>query len=647
MSKRENNTKHKTYQNRNSLPIISSQRRLSSNINNNKNNKTVPSQQQQQQPKPPLAQKKISSDTLTTPTQPKLPIIQPPTKPAPNPINITTTTPSSSTTSTTSKTFLLRPSDKNVYYICCPECKSTIPNIEKYSITPTTNEIHLHITCSKCNINSQPYPLQQLLPSSEQFLSNMSTLSFISTCSIHPTSKNNYYCIKCNKSLCYSCSREIHASHPILTLEEYFREIDKQLPFHNTTEFDNYVNKFTAQNEEYKVNIVSKINKEIVLLSQIKKQVEESLINNTNINMKLCSLLKTLYTNYLQYNNYIHLISNFDRICQLNTNTFTINDNTPIYTSSTQLITYFNHNHIIHPYHIHKKRIHSFNGHLSVINSIIQLSFYDNALITGSSDKTIKIWETYNTYACIATLHGHTRAVNVLCELKNKLLASGSSDCYIIIWDVFTRTSVTYIDAHSSFIFGLIQLSDDRVVSGSDDKTIRIWKDDFTPLSCIAFTSNVFSCIEIRTDDNMQRKRIAVGLADNDIYLCYINHRYFDVVQKEKLSGHTGCVRTLLQLKSGHLVSGSNDNTIKIWDVIKKECICTLKDHYLFVNALLELRDGRLVSAAFDDSVRFWNVDNYQSLITIKEDSSNNAIVELKDGRIAIGKSSNVVSLWY
>ena len=151
MSKRENNTKHKTYQNRNSLPILSSQRRLSSNINNNKNNKTVPSQQQQ--PKPPLAQKKISSDNLIS-TQPKLPIIQPPTKPTPNPPTITTTTPSSSITS---KTFLLSPSDKNVYYICCPECKSTIPNIEKYSITPTTNEIHLHITCSKCNINSQPY----------------------------------------------------------------------------------------------------------------------------------------------------------------------------------------------------------------------------------------------------------------------------------------------------------------------------------------------------------------------------------------------------------------------------------------------------------------------------------------------------------
>ena len=60
----------------------------------------------------------------------------------------------------------------------------------------------------------------------------------------------------------------------------------------------------------------------------------------------------------------------------------------------------------------------------------------------------------------------------------------------------------------------------------------------------------------------------------------------------------------LIELKNGDLVSGSCDNTIKIWNIETCECSQTLSEHTDAVFNLFELKNGNIVSGSRDGSMK-------------------------------------------
>lgn len=534
--------------------------------------------------------------------------------------------------------------DASHHYLTCPQCRTTIPVINKYTIDKKAPyNINVSLNCSKCSYIGKEYPLTTIT----QSLNGKDSVSFCNFCDKHETKKISYHCTRCNENICEKCSYEFHKQHQILTYKEYYNEIDIKLPFQSIEQYEKYSDEYLKKNESYKKIIIDKINKKILEYSNTKKEIESSLEKNMIINKNLISFVKILYRNYLSNNSSIQIIENFNHIYQNNKNQFDREASSlSIEYLSRALITYFESNHIIHPYHIHSSIIFDTKGHKSGISAMIQLSHSRNPIITGSLDKTIKIWESNRTYACIKTLEGHSRAINVLCEFKSGLVGSASSDCTVIIWDVVHYIKITTVLAHSSFVFGLFQIDDTRIITGSDDCTVMIWSNQFKNLGKIQFTNEAFCVIEVKSDDQT-RKRIAVGLGDYSIWLCYVNNKYYDVTQKEALQGHKGSVRTLATMVDGRLLSGSNDNTIKVWDIIQKRCLCTLENHYLYLNCIIQLKDGRIVSGSFDDTIKIWNVENFKCLTTLSGHRSFNCVIELIDGRLASGSSDNYLSLWY
>ena len=80
------------------------------------------------------------------------------------------------------------------------------------------------------------------------------------------------------------------------------------------------------------------------------------------------------------------------------------------------------------------------NGHSDYVNSVA-FNHSETLLASGSSDNTIKLWNL-ETKTEIASLHGHNNWVrSVEFNHNGTLLASGSNDKTIKLWNVETKNN--------------------------------------------------------------------------------------------------------------------------------------------------------------------------------------------------------------
>ena len=58
-------------------------------------------------------------------------------------------------------------------------------------------------------------------------------------------------------------------------------------------------------------------------------------------------------------------------------------------------------------------------------------------------------------------------------------------------------------------------------------------------------------------------------------------------------------------------MSGSGDNTLKVWDAQTGKETLTLKEHSRLVNSVSFSPDGkRIVSGSWDDTVKVWDISS-------------------------------------
>ncbi|PGH04342.1 hypothetical protein AJ79_07122 [Helicocarpus griseus UAMH5409] len=110
-----------------------------------------------------------------------------------------------------------------------------------------------------------------------------------------------------------------------------------------------------------------------------------------------------------------------------------------------------------------------FRGHT---NGVMCLQFEDNILATGSYDTTIKIWDT-ETGQELRTLRGHQSGIRCL-QFDDTKLISGSLDRTIKVWNWRTGECMSTYTGHQD---GVICLHFDSTIlaSGSMDNTVKIW----------------------------------------------------------------------------------------------------------------------------------------------------------------------------
>ncbi|GAB4291522.1 MAG: hypothetical protein Fur0025_26780 [Oscillatoriaceae cyanobacterium] len=114
-------------------------------------------------------------------------------------------------------------------------------------------------------------------------------------------------------------------------------------------------------------------------------------------------------------------------------------------------------------------------GHVNNINSVA-FSPDGKILASGSADNTIKLWDV-TTRQLRYTLSSNQGVIySVAFSGDGKMLASGSSSGQIQLWNALTGVAIKSLPAHSGLVESVAFSPDGRTLaSASADKTIKIW----------------------------------------------------------------------------------------------------------------------------------------------------------------------------
>ncbi|KAI0383003.1 WD40 repeat-like protein [Hypomontagnella monticulosa] len=274
-----------------------------------------------------------------------------------------------------------------------------------------------------------------------------------------------------------------------------------------------------------------------------------------------------------------------------------------------------------------KARAVYLNGHM---DSVYCQQFDENKVITGSRDKTIRIWDMH-TLQCRLII-GPPDVVNDTSLLFD---AAGDPTHYALYTDNRQTVSsvpvtVSFPIHHSASILCL-QYDDDILVTGSSDSTCIVYsvRSGYRPVRRLEF--HTAAVLDLAFDDKY------IVTCSKDCSIVVWDRATFTVVKQ--LNGHTGPVNAV-QLRGNTLVSCSGDFTVKLWNIDSGKVIRDFTGHTKGLACSQFSDDGRFVASAGSDKViRIWDANTGECLREIQAHESlvRSLHIDSASGRLVSG----------
>uniref|UniRef100_A0A1X7VHF9 U3 small nucleolar RNA-associated protein 13 C-terminal domain-containing protein n=1 Tax=Amphimedon queenslandica TaxID=400682 RepID=A0A1X7VHF9_AMPQE len=123
------------------------------------------------------------------------------------------------------------------------------------------------------------------------------------------------------------------------------------------------------------------------------------------------------------------------------------------------------------------KLMGTLKGHRRGVWSV-QFSPVDQCVLTSSSDNTLRLWSV-SDFSTLKTFEGHSNSIlKAIFINKGQAVASVANDGLLKIWSVKTNECLTTLDAHEDKVWSLATPNDGRsLFTGSSDTTVCEWKD--------------------------------------------------------------------------------------------------------------------------------------------------------------------------
>ncbi|KAG0430309.1 hypothetical protein HPB47_022798, partial [Ixodes persulcatus] len=285
-------------------------------------------------------------------------------------------------------------------------------------------------------------------------------------------------------------------------------------------------------------------------------------------------------------------------------------------------------------------------GHSMDVRAVAAAHFPDGAIVTGSRDRTTRIWipnEGSPDYFESQCLTGPTNFVSSVCtvppsdQYPSGLILVGSNDCCIYCFSPENPQPLYKLLGHSGVVCALAAGQFGTLLSGSWDKSARVWFGQKCMLTLEGHQGPVWA-VQILPKQGL----MLTGSADKTV-------RLWRAGKCERVfSGHEDCVRGLAVLSNLEFLSSSNDCTVRHWRATG-DCLRIYNGHTNFVYSICVLPDGggeEFVTCGEDRTLRVW-ASGGECLQTLRLPAQSIwSVACLANGDIIAGSSDGVARVF-
>ena len=249
-------------------------------------------------------------------------------------------------------------------------------------------------------------------------------------------------------------------------------------------------------------------------------------------------------------------------------------------------------------------RDHPEDAHTECVYTIQYLGRH---LVSGSRDRTLRIWNLDTLRLAKPPLHGHLGSV--LClqfddQKEEDIIISGSSDCHVIIWRFSTGQKLKQLNhAHKESVLNL-RFDKRFLVTCSKDKTIKLWnRRDLVPGDRdypVKGVKGGGQCPLYIIDSIGVPDALKYGPSKPEHRMRLESYTHIMT-----LDLHVAAVNAI-QIYEDQLVSASGDRCLRVWNIHTGECTTKIEAHQKGI-ACVQYDGKRIVSGSSDNTIRIWD----------------------------------------
>jgi WD40 repeat protein/serine/threonine protein kinase len=301
---------------------------------------------------------------------------------------------------------------------------------------------------------------------------------------------------------------------------------------------------------------------------------------------------------------------------------------------------------------LYSKRLsRTFVGHKGAVTSV-SLSADDKYAFSGSDDGTLKLWHV-PTGKCLRTWEAQSSNVKASLSASGKY-ALGKSAAKLILWNTTTGRCVRTISLGTDDLDSASLSADGRYAwAKSSNGALSLW--DMTTGECLRSLNlrrvhRTTLWVHWVQPVEMTADGTHVLESDGDDLSLWDVTSESHVRHVRNFIGHTETVNSVSLSVDGKLgLSGSHDQTLRLWELATGRCIRTFEGHTKPVFAVsLGANCRYALSGSLDGTLRLWDVRNGRCLRTLEGHTNGIASVILSpSNRVALsGSFDNTLKLW-